>query len=198
VIVSIEGNIGSGKTRLLEGLRQSGHRVFDEPFEKNRYLEDFYKNPKEYAFKTQISFLSARKKQYNHANFSSRDQVVFVERTVYTDQFVFARMLYDTGMIDERDWQSYLDHFDISRTNYPELVVYIDVTPETCLERIKKRGREMEKSITLEYLANVDSYYRKNLNHMGCHKKFLTIDEGESGVKKIVDLVKDYRMDILY
>lgn len=190
-IVNIDGNIGSGKTSVLKYLERQGYPVLYEPFEKNEFLPLYYKDLKRYAYSVQTYFLSLRKKQYNTAALID-EPVVFVERTVYTDRFIFAKMLADDGVMSDVEWKAYCSHWDICKTHIPDLSIVMSVTPKTCLERIKKRDREMETTVPLEYLEKLDAYYRDNYKDLGIVgiKKWFndwTIPEVAESIKMLVD-----------
>jgi len=71
-------------------------------------------------------------------------------------------MLRDEGMIDDVSFQVYMNMFDINAAEFPlDAVLYLDVDPDTCLERVGTRSREGESGISLEYLQKCDKYYKK-------------------------------------
>ena len=84
------------------------------------------------------------------------------DRTIYEDS-IFAKMLAETGLMDERDYRTYLELFP-HMSNFmckPNLIVYLDVSPERSLERIHSRGRDMESGISLEYLTALYNGYEE-------------------------------------
>lgn len=185
IVLSIEGNIGGGKSTLLQELRKkyTNHEKDDvfvyflkEPvdeWEKIKdeagvtMLENFYKDPKKYAFPFQMMAYVSRLKVFRDMlkhvkklNILNKKIVFVTERTLYTDKMVFAEMLYDSGNIEYINYQVYLQLFDTSSQEVPlNKVVYIKTTPETCYSRIFKRSREGETNISLEYLTNSSKYH---------------------------------------
>lgn len=159
LFIGIVGIIGAGKTTLTRELAKTlGTPAYYEEVEENQYLEDFYIDMKKYSFVLQIYLLNRRFKQHQQIIWQGKGGVQ--DRTIYEDA-VFARMLKDSGLMEERDHQTYIDMFG-NMSNFmrkPNLIVYLDVSPEASLKRIAERGREMEKTITLEYLqALYDAY----------------------------------------
>jgi len=95
-IVCIDGNIASGKTTVLQEIEKLGFKVYYEPFEDNPWLPLYYEDPKKYALNTQLWFLSERFRQYKLADFH-KDGIVFVERSMYTDRFIFVELIRRQG-----------------------------------------------------------------------------------------------------
>lgn len=159
LFIGISGLIGVGKSTLGSSLSEILHLpAYFEEVSENNYLEDFYKDMKGHSFALQVYLLNRRFKQ--HQQIIWKDEGAVLDRTIYEDA-IFAKMLKEAGLMDERDYQTYLDLFS-NMSNFlrkPNLIVHLDTTPEVSLERIKKRGRKMEEGITLEYLqALYDAY----------------------------------------
>ena len=152
LFIGIAGMIGAGKSTLAKSLGEHlGIDVYYEPVDDNEYLEDFYRDTPRYAFATQIYLLNKRFQQHQEIIWRGRSAVQ--DRTIYEDS-IFAKMLADTGLMDERDYRTYVDLFR-HMSNFmckPNVIVYLDVSPECSLERIRSRGRECENGITREYL----------------------------------------------
>ncbi len=152
IFIGIAGMIGAGKSTLARSLGEHlGIDVYYEPVENNEYLADFYRDTKRYSFATQIYLLNRRFQQHQEIIWRGRSAVQ--DRTIYEDS-IFARMLAATGLMDERDYRTYVTLFR-NMSNFmckPNLIVYLDVTPERSRERIGARGRDVESGITLEYL----------------------------------------------
>ena len=161
VFIGIAGMIGAGKSTLAKSLGEHlGIDVYYEPIADNEYLEDFYRDTPRYAFATQIYLLNRRFQQHQEIIWKGRSAVQ--DRTIYEDS-IFAKMLADTGLMDERDYRTYLELFR-HMSNFmckPNLIVYLDVSPERSLERIHGRGREMESGISLEYLTALYNGYEE-------------------------------------
>jgi deoxyadenosine/deoxycytidine kinase len=157
--IGIAGLIGAGKTTLADALgKVLDLPVYYEPVIDNVYLADFYKDQKKYAFPLQVYLLNKRFQQQQQIIWQGKGGVQ--DRTIYEDS-VFARMLRDTGMMEERDYETYGALFNNMSNfmNKPNLIIYLDVSPEESLRRIKLREREMESSIPLEYLQRLKNAY---------------------------------------
>ena len=107
VFISISGMIGAGKSTLATALaKKLNLPVYYEPVIDNVYLEDFYKDMKKYSFPLQVYLLNRRFAQQQQIVWSGKGGIQ--DRTIYEDS-VFARMLRDSGNMDERDYQTYSD-----------------------------------------------------------------------------------------
>ncbi len=153
LFIGIAGMIGAGKSTLATALGEHlGIDVYYEPVEDNEYLEDFYRDTARYAFAMQIYLLNRRFQQHQEIIWRGRSAVQ--DRTIYEDS-IFARMLAESGLMDERDYRTYSELFR-HMSNFmckPNVIVYLDVRPELSLERIRARGRQVEGGVTLEYLS---------------------------------------------
>lgn len=161
LFIGIAGMIGAGKSTLASSLgKHLEIDVYYEPVENNEYLADFYRDTKRYSFATQIYLLNRRFQQHQEIIWRGRSAVQ--DRTIYEDS-IFARMLAETGLMEERDYRTYVDLFR-NMSNFmckPNVIIYLDVSPERSMERIQSRGRAVEGGITLEYLAALHKGYRE-------------------------------------
>ena len=172
-IVCIDGNIAAGKTTVLQEIEKKGYPVFYEPFQENPWLPLYYEEPKKYGLNTQLWFLSERFRQFKNADFSS-NKIVFVERSQYTDRFIFVPLLYQCGYLDDRELNTYKHHFEIYKNPMPDVTIILDTPPTECKERMTVRGRGMEEGVPLDYLQKLGEVYSKNYNRLGVKtvKKF--------------------------
>lgn len=160
--IAIAGNIGVGKSTLARLLCEFYlWEPFYEAVEDNPYLADFYQDMKTWAFHSQVFFLSRRLS--HHRQIIERPGTVVQDRSVYEDAEVFARNLYEQGSMSERDYGSYHDLYEtvIGILPPPDLVIYLQATVPTLLERICKRGRDYEQSISPAYLERLNRYYEE-------------------------------------
>ena len=159
-LILVAGNIGSGKTSLTEriGDRLCWKTAY-ESVADNPYLPDFYGNMKAWSFHLQVFFLGHRAQQ--HLDLYEDSQSAIIDRSIYEDAYIFARALHSMGNINERDYRTYRQVFDIVTKNLPapSLLIYLKAPVELLIKRIVKRGREMETSISADYLNLLDSYY---------------------------------------
>ena len=160
LFIGIAGMIGAGKSTLATSLgKHLEIDVYYEPVENNEYLGDFYRDTKRYSFATQIYLLNRRFQQHQEIIWRGRSAVQ--DRTIYEDS-IFARMLAETGLMEERDYRTYLDLFR-NMSNFmckPNVIIHLDVSPERSMERIRSRGRSVEGGISLEYLTALHKGYR--------------------------------------
>lgn len=180
-IVCIDGNIASGKTTVLQEIEKRGRKVFYEPFEGNPWLPLYYEDPKKYALNVQLWFLSERFRQYKNADFSS-DGVVFVERSMYTDRFIFVELIRRQGNMTDLEYETYRHHFNIYKNPLPDLAITLSVTPDECLRRLRVRNREMESSVPLDYLQALGDVYVQNYDKLGVksYKKWFPFEPSKT------------------
>jgi deoxyadenosine kinase len=159
LFIGIAGMIGAGKstlaTRLGELLQLP---VYYEPVDDNDYLADFYRDTARYAFATQIYLLNRRFQQHQEIIWRGGGGVQ--DRTIYEDA-VFAKMLVKLNLMEERDYNTYVSLFR-HMSNFmcrPSVIVYLDVSPERSMDRIRMRSRDVESGITLEYLQALYAEY---------------------------------------
>lgn len=173
ILLSIEGNIGAGKSTLLKSIPDYPWLVkVQEPVDLWSQIVDssdgetilakFYKDPTKYAFAFQILAYSTRLSIIrNVIKDNPMAKVILCERSLETDRFIFAKMLYDDGKIDNVSYQIYENLFDTNPLEIPlGGVLHLDIDAETCYSRVKTRAREGEDSIPLEYLKACDKYHR--------------------------------------
>tara|TARA_B000000475_G_C15989733_1_gene444561 strand:- start:1191 stop:1850 length:660 start_codon:yes stop_codon:yes gene_type:complete len=169
LIVSVEGNIGSGKSTFIKRLKDEFNSLgnlpiiyIDEPvrtwntiMDKNgdNIIKKYYADQKKYAFQfqmmafiTRLTELKKAKKMYNG------NCIIITERSVETDKEVFAKMLYENKTLDTISYTIYLKWFEeLSHDFKVNHMVYLRTTPETALLRINTRNRPGE-TIELDYL----------------------------------------------
>lgn len=160
--VAIAGNIGVGKSTLTALLReQLDWEPFFEAVKDNPYLADFYADMQRWSFHSQIYFLSRRLR--HHWQLLQRTNSVIQDRTVYEDAEIFARNLYQQGLMDQRDYRSYCELYEVVTTVLPppDLIVYLRASVSTLQERIRRRGRPYEQNIAMTYLEQLNELYEE-------------------------------------
>lgn len=174
--IAIAGNIGSGKTTLTEKLAKhyNWHAEFED-VEDNPYLRDFYGDMNKWSFHLQVYFLNSRFQQIQKIRTS--ETTTIQDRTIYEDAYIFAANLKHSNLIDERDYQNYLNLFRsmVSLTQAPDLLIYLRADIPKLVKQIQKRGRDYEDTIRLDYLKNLNQHYE---DWIGNYKegKLLIID----------------------
>lgn len=158
--IAIAGNMGSGKSTLVEFLcRTYGVTPFYEPNDDNPYLADFYKDMKNWAFQSQLYFLSNKFRL--HQELDRQPGVVALDRTIFEDAEIFATALYQMRKISKRDWETYQGFYGaiLDAIRPPDLMIYLRCSMRTLRQRISLRGRKMEQDVPLSYLKRLDRLY---------------------------------------
>jgi deoxyadenosine kinase len=126
----------------------------------HKHVADFYLDQKKYSFPLQIHLLNCRFKQQQQIIWSGQGAIQ--DRSVYEDA-VFAKMLMKSGLMEKRDYDTYVALFaNISNfMRRPTVLVHLDVSPEESLARIKERSRGIETGITIEYLRALHAAYEE-------------------------------------
>lgn len=184
-LISIDGNIGSGKSTLMGELElifsDNKNIVFlKEPTKEWENITDengvtilqkFYENPSKYGFSFQIMAYISRLKIMKE-EFDKNPKAIFItERSLFTDKFVFAKMLFDSGNIELVNYKIYLEWFNTFADEFPvSKVIYVNTDPEICHHRIEKRSRTGESNIPIEYLQNCHKYHNNmlDINSVDC------------------------------
>jgi len=146
-----------------------------EPVETNPYLEDFYNDIPRWTFNMQMFLLAKRFQQHQEVIHDPCHRVhggglnggVVQDRTIYEDT-IFARMHRDDGLMDDRDWDTYISHFHVMQgyLRYPDVIVYLRCDPEVALKRIASRGRDAETNMPLPYLQRLHEGYEEFVEEM--------------------------------
>ena len=199
-VISIEGNIGVGKSTFTNILEKyfTDFIVVSEPVDlwlniktpsnpDENILGLFYKDIPRWGYTFQnMAYITRMMKIQN--GIKSDKKLVFLDRSLGTDKNVFEKMLYDDGLITDIEHQIYelWCNFYTNYINNDNVIkyIYLRCSPETAYERIKKRGREEEKNITLDYLKKIHSYHEKWL---------LNLED-----ILIIDCDKDFESDLDY
>lgn len=175
--LAIAGNIGAGKTELTSRLAaELGWLAYYEPVIRNPYLDRFYADMPRWSFHLQIFFLSERFKAQLQIG---RSELPFIQdRTIYEDREIFARTLFEQGSMTAVDHDNYTALFDVMADflRPPDLVLYLKARPETLLARIARRGRESEKSITLDYITRLNQAYDAWMERARARYEVMTLD----------------------
>jgi deoxyguanosine kinase len=156
-LVSVAGVIGVGKTTLAKKLAEVLHgEVLYEPYGTNPFLPQVYAGKCELALDSQLYFLVNRTEQLDRDTLPRRR--VFVTDYVFDKELIYARRLLNLEQLTlyERIFQPFA-----ARVATPSLVVYLQDSPQACLERIRSRNRPYEQRISLEFLEGLDADYRK-------------------------------------
>jgi deoxyadenosine/deoxycytidine kinase len=158
--VAVAGNIGAGKSSLTKVLSDYFKwEAFFERVDDNPYLADFYNDMRRWSFNLQVFFLSSRFEHQRRIE-EARHSVV-QDRSIYEDAEIFARNLYEMGLMSARDFENYQALFQLM-TSYlrpPDLLIYLRATVPTLVRHIQSRGRDFESAIRIEYLERLNRHY---------------------------------------
>lgn len=196
----IEGNIGTGKSTFLKKLNKDLNcETIFEPLEqwidtkdenKKNILDHFYKDTTRWCFTFQVNALITRSISINKPQES---KYRFVERSVYTDKYVFAENSYKSGNMNQIEMDLYNMYFDWIQGHFetkPDGIIYLRADPKTSFERIKKRSRDEESIIPLEYITKIHENHEKWLNS---EKNVLILDanvEFENNKNNFNDMIE--------
>ena len=174
--IAVAGNIGSGKTTLVNML--SKHYGWKPQFEavvSNPYLDDYYTDIKRWSFNMEVFFLKERFR--NLLEISQSSDTIIQDRSIYEGVYVFMANNFKMGNLDERDYITYMELFEqmTDVVKYPDLMIYLRSSVPHLVKNIQKRGRDYEQQIPLEYLENLNELYEEFIykNYGG---KVMTID----------------------
>lgn len=165
VYITIAGNVGAGKSTFTKLIGEKlGFETHFEKVEGNPYLEDFYQDQKKWGFHLQLYFLAQRFKQQKEIEANGLNNIQ--DRSIYEDVEIFARNLFESGKMDKRDYITYRDLFNdmVPHLKKPDLMIYLDGSIDTILQRINKRGRDMEKIVDISYWSNLHNRYERWIN----------------------------------
>jgi len=202
-IFFIEGNIGSGKTTVIEGLKKKGYSIFVEPVKEwteiyvdkdgNNILDKFYKDMTAYSFQLQILAMMTRWQNIRKALDKDED-IIFIERSIETDRFTFALNLKEENM-SELEWNIYHLAFEIftkeTECHFEGIdvaYIYLKTESKNCYARTLQRGRKEEGIIPLKYLHNLQERHDDWLLE---HEKEVHIIDGNKDKKEVLQSVID-------
>ena len=155
--IAIEGPIGVGKTSLAELLsKELGARLVLEDFEDNPFLPDFYNDPERFGFQTQLFFLLQRYRQQQDLR-----QVDMFQKLLITDYMFVKDRLFASLNLDDKEMHLYDTVASLLERNIirPDLVIYLQANTDVLMKNIAKRGRNMERDVTWEYIDALNQVY---------------------------------------
>jgi deoxyadenosine/deoxycytidine kinase len=164
--IAMAGNIGVGKSTLVDLLcERLKWQPFFEPVTENPYLADFYREMSTWSFHSQIFFMAHRLQiQKDLIHFPGS---VIQDRSIYEDAEIFARSLFLQNYLAKRDYDTYRTMYE-TITEFipaPNLVIYLRANVDTLQHRITLRNRDYEKTISRDYLTNLNVLYEEWIAH---------------------------------
>jgi len=160
--ITIEGNIGAGKTTLAQMLaRHFNAKLILEAFADNPFLPKFYENPREYAFPLELFFMAERYKQLKEM---LQTQDLF-SNLIVSDYLFIKSLLFAKINLPEEEYNLYQKLFDIINPQLvqPDLLIFLNAPVSRLQENIRKRNRSYEQQIGDDYLEKVQGMYTQYL-----------------------------------
>lgn len=195
----IEGNIGTGKSTFLNKLNEDlDCEIIYEPLEQwvetkdednKNILDHFYKDTNRWCFTFQVNALITRSMSINKPQ---ENKYRFVERSVFTDKLVFAENSYQSGNMNQIEMGLYNKYFDWIQEHFetkPDGIIYLKADPKISYKRIKKRSRDEESIIPLDYIKKI---HEKHENWLQNENNVLILDanvEFENNKKNFNDMI---------
>jgi deoxyadenosine/deoxycytidine kinase len=196
--VTIEGNIGAGKTTLAHLLaKHYDARLILEQFADNPFLPKFYENPKQYAFPLELFFMAERFKQLKE--FIQQQKDLFQSVTI-SDYLFIKCLLFAKVTLPEDEFRLYQRLFDIIHQQLvqPDILIYLHAPVNRLQANIRKRNRPYEQNIPDDYLFNIQETYTHYIKQHNTKTLFVDASEAnflgnEKHVQAIIDaLDKEY------
>jgi deoxyadenosine/deoxycytidine kinase len=197
----LEANIGAGKTTFLRLIQERLPQiaVVFEPlhnWQKEAYgqslLENFYTDPERWAYTMETLAMVCRVQEQLREQ-EDPNPFRIMERSIYSGHYVFATNDYANKFLQNVEWQIYLQWFNflvLGRIKPPQGFIYLRTDPKVAYERIKKRNRSEETTISFEYIQQIDA----------CHEDFLVkkkgiLDDLQSVPVLVLDCNEEFEKD---
>ncbi|AND37662.1 MULTISPECIES: deoxynucleoside kinase [Cytobacillus] len=161
--ITVEGPIGVGKTSLAKAISEKfQYALLKEIVDENPFLGKFYENIEEWSFQTEMFFLCNRYKQLVDIN----NHYLAQKKPVVADYHIFKNLIFAQRTLNQNEYQKYLKIYDILTGDMPKpnVIIYLNASLETLLDRIELRGREIEKNISPLYLEQLSLDYETAMN----------------------------------
>ncbi len=193
--ITIEGNIGAGKTTLANLLSEKlNARLILEEFADNPFLPKFYQNPEQHAFPLELFFLAERYKQLKDL-LTTRDifQKITISDYLFTKCLLFAKV-----NLQSEEFRLYQKLFDIINPQIiqPDLLIYLHSPVSKLQQNIKKRNRSFEQGISDDYLFSIQENYTQYIKQHNIKTVFVDVTNAdfinnESHLKAILEILEN-------
>ena len=192
--IAIEGPIGVGKTSLAKLLsKELGARLVLEDFEDNPFLPDFYNDPERFGFQTQLFFLLQRYRQQQDLR-----QVDMFQKLLITDYMFVKDRLFASLNLGDKEMQLYDTVASLLERNIirPDIVIYLQADTDVLIKNIEKRGRNMEKDVTWEYIDALNQVYTEYFFRYQdtplviINTNNIDFVENENDLKEVIDYIR--------
>ena len=183
-----------GKTSLAELLsKELGARLVLEDFEDNPFLPDFYNDPERFGFQTQLFFLLQRYRQQQDLR-----QVDMFQKLLITDYMFVKDRLFASLNLDDKEMHLYDTVASLLERNIirPDLVIYLQADTDVLMKNIAKRGRNMERNVTWEYIDALNQVYTEYFfRYQDTPLVIINTDnidfvENEKDLKEVIDYIR--------
>jgi deoxyadenosine/deoxycytidine kinase len=198
----IEGNIGSGKTTLINKLKEKNiYEVIEEPVDvwlnitgddNKNLLGLFYEDPNRYAYLFQTMVFKTRLQSLDKPQ---EKNIRFSERSIWTDKYVFGIYCIESGKMNKLEKNCYHTWFDWLEEKFnpvPDGIIYVQTSPEKCLQRIKSRQRSEENSIPIEYLKELHDRHDNWINNWTKTPVLIINNEEDNQWENILNQVNNF------
>lgn len=188
--IEICGGIASGKTTFASLMSEINITPLFENFEKNPFWQDFYLNPGKYIFETEVTFLL---QHYNQI----KKRIIKEEEVIICDFSPLLDLAYAEVGLEGSKLKAFYSIYNEVKSELPPpaLIVYLDCDVEIALDRIKKRSRDVESSINVDFLKNLNNCLKSQLNDWG--GKILTIDSSKNDFANNISTREEMKQIIL-
>ena len=201
-IFSIEGNIGSGKTTIIHHLQRLYKDVIlvEEPvkdwqnIEGENLLSKKNDDLNRWGYSFEAYVLITKMNELTKAALSDQ-KIILIERCMLTDK-AFFDVNVENGLSTPMEIAMFSNLYEfLSKNVYPKMngIIYLDTPVEECASRMKKRGREGEQNISLEYLNQLNDHFKKVVNESKIPVLYLDgIYDLEKDIGKVEEQLKDF------
>jgi len=193
----IEGAPGVGKTTFIELLKNNvpGIKIVYEPVEKfinvknqGNILNLFFSDFQRWSLTTEIYMTLMHLQAIENVEIDDATQAIFVDRSIYADYYIFVKMAYDTGMINNMEWAIYQEFFDYieKSSKKPQGFIYLQAPAQVVLNRMQLRDRIEENNVSLQWQLDQERYHhawfieKNNISVSIAHIPTLIIDATEN------------------
>ncbi|WP_338985422.1 deoxynucleoside kinase [Spiroplasma endosymbiont of Diplazon laetatorius] len=190
--IAIFGTVGAGKSTVSEEISKNlGYEIFPEPIDNNPYFDDYYKDMEANVFKMQIYMLTARSQQLIEAR--TLENVIF-DRTILEDP-IFVAVNHDLKTMNDTDYKTYTDFYEhvvipnLAHRAKFDLVIYLKVSTDKAIERIKERGRSQELDTPREYWETLNNKYDDFFERRKHMFDFLVVDAETDNLEEKMEVI---------
>ena len=200
-MIVIDGVVGVGKSTLMNILAEELNMLkFEEPVVENPILPKFYENRKRYAFPSQVFFLNSR---FAHLKEAGKIEDCILDRSIYGDA-IFAKMLCKSGDMTSEEFAIYEELLEnmIDHIKEPKLMIYLEVSVDEAMRRIKKRGRDFEQKVEREYWESLNQEYKSYFDNynlspiLKINVDNIDFENNKEDKEKVLSLIKTRLNDL--